>query len=89
MSTLLAYALRGVAAANKVASVSTQVHIWAMFGQLVSWGILSVIYRLARSGSERNGDPWGWSCSSTAKEIQPDFFGVIDLGWVCGKLVSI
>lgn len=56
---------------------------------IISWAIISFLYRYERGLNGRNNDLWGWTCAKKAKEIQEQFNGVIDFAALCKTQVSL
>ena len=86
---LIAYCCGGVKKANKASTASS---VWTgvlMVGHIVIWVISVAIYRYGKVPKDgRNTDLWGWTCSTTANQIQSQVKN-IDYSKYCTAQVSL
>ncbi|CAD6572330.1 MAG: hypothetical protein ASARMPREDX12_005118 [Alectoria sarmentosa] len=48
-----------------------------------AWLVISALYRYEKSTNGVNNDLWGWSCSTEATALQPEFSGVVNFSSLC------
>ncbi len=82
--TLLSYCIKFSAARRswKLTVMKYTIHI-------LSWVIISTLYRYEKSLHGVNNDLWGWSCADEANAIQTEFQGVVNFKALCGVQVSL
>ncbi|KAG4432463.1 hypothetical protein IFR05_012053 [Cadophora sp. M221] len=78
---IIAY-LFSIKAANTVAGIQGGIGMAVDITHLIIWVAVAIAYRVAKAGAM---DLWGWACSSTAKEIQPDFEGIVNFKNICNR----
>ena len=81
--TLCTY-LCGVGAANKTASVTSWIGYILMGVHVVVWAVAAGLFKMANNGR----DLWGYSCSSTADEVQAEVQQFLNFGMLCTTQVS-
>lgn len=54
---------------------------------IVSWAIISFLYRYEKGLNGKNNDLWGWACAKQAAAIQPAFNAVVDFKGLCDTQV--
>lgn len=54
---------------------------------IVSWAVISFLYRYEKSLHGNNNDLWGWACAKEATALQPAFNAVLDFDSLCGVQV--
>lgn len=64
----------------KLTVVKYVIHIGA-------WLVISALYRYEKDTNGVENDLWGWSCSTTAADIQAEFSGVLNFSSLCSVQV--
>lgn len=55
---------------------------------ILSWAIVTFLYRYEKDMHGHNNDLWGWSCGGSAKELQNNLRSDIDFSLLCNVQVS-
>lgn len=55
---------------------------------IISWAVISFLYRYEKSLHGKNNDLWGWACAKEATALQPAFDAVLDFKSLCDVQVS-
>lgn len=55
---------------------------------IISWAVISFLYRYEKSLHGNSNDLWGWACAKEATALQPAFNAVLDFDSLCGVQVS-
>ena len=56
---------------------------------IITWIIISFIYRYEKSLNNINNDLWGWSCAEKAGQLQADLEGRVNFTSLCNIQVSL
>lgn len=57
--------------------------------QIITWIVVSFLYRYEKGLNGHNNDIWGWSCAKEADAIQAQFHGVVNFDALCKTQVSL
>lgn len=74
----------GVGAANKAQTDTTLTDVILLAPHVVFWAVVAGLFRMA----ETETDPWGYTCSSRADEIQVKAKSFVNFGKLCNLQVS-
>lgn len=55
---------------------------------IISWAVISLLYRYEKNLHDNPNDLWGWACAEEATALQPAFNAVLDFDSLCGIQVS-
>ncbi|KAI9861525.1 MAG: hypothetical protein M1824_002417 [Vezdaea acicularis] len=80
---MLAYCWRSVKHANRASMISTLFTSVIFVVHIVIWIVTAALYKYGKDTHGVSNDLWGWTCSSKAFKIQPQFQKVVDFDQYC------